>query len=60
MRPKNQDRPITKVLVDQVKRLANMGYNAEKIASQVGRSKISIYNIVRLNHIKLLLNHRKP
>ena len=53
MRPRYQDQPITHTLIQQVKRLAAMGYNAAKIATQLGRSKISIYNIVRLNNIKL-------
>lgn len=52
-RPRNQDRPITPAVVADVKRLVKLNYNAQQIANQLGRSKISIYNIVRLYGIPL-------
>ena len=52
-RPRNQDRPITPAVVADVRRLVKLNYNAQQIANQLGRSKISIYNIVRLYNIPL-------
>lgn len=52
-RPRNQDRPVTYAVVADVKRLVKLNYNAQQIANQLGRSRISIYNIVRLHDIPL-------
>jgi hypothetical protein len=53
IRPRNQDRPITPAVVADVKRFAKLKYTAQQIANQIGRSKISVYNITRLYNISL-------
>lgn len=53
IRPRNHDRPITPATVAEVKKLAKLRYTAQQIAYQIGRSKISVYNIAKLYNISL-------
>lgn len=48
---RNNGKPITKIVVEEVRKLYQQKFTAEQIGIKTGRSAVAIYNIFRLYNI---------